>query len=1505
MKLRKLIVLALVLAMVICAFVACGETSDTDTQAPDTQDTDTNAPESESQDPGTDTEKECTHELEVEEKLATCTDRGYKKETCKLCGEVVTDTAYPRTAHTASGAATCDTDSKCTVCGEVLEAAKGHAWGDVTTVAATCKAAGKETKTCTVCNKTEETEIAPLEHVIENVTSSVPGTCTTAGSETGICALCGETQTVVLPAEHVVTGFGDLTKLTFVDGKIQAKCSACKQDVIIDGNVRLSLPFEAADVPTELAKWATATNTFPYDVSYNSGQAGTAGYVPQITAYADATDGHTSVLRVHHNASPVVQFNGDLLADSNYYVISFDWRATKISGTSNKIGAFGMVDSFVSGVVNENDFSFAFKIDRSTGELFDTSGKQAFNLSVVAGQWYEVVVVVDNATGTAYTYIDGVCYSVVQNENYLVVDGGEYTWRFGGLYQVFHLPEFDNFEVVAIKTSAAQGGSDVEGDEEGNEDEDEDDGTGCAHQCYLQVQLPTPTVPGFIKRTCNICDRVVTYEILTHICYSETPADCVNDSPCDECGEVIEEAWGHALDPEQPVTVTPGAIPCVDMGTKEGFCVVCQQPVTEQVDPLAHTFDGQNIDLDNLTFDADGNIMLPCTTCGTTLVVPEDVRLSLNFDATLNKEIKEQATDANGLATGSIYASDQSGAPDPEVTGSVLSVKANKSAGVSFNAALLSDADHYLISFKWRVVGLHTGSRVVGVFGLSNPAKLGAANETDYSYALWMNRNTGVMQKNGKVAGNFSLTVEANKWYDIVIAVDNVSGYHYVYIDGDLFSVVENAEWLVKGNGTYTFRFGGVYNVTIMPQFDDFKVSVLEASCRHAATTEEPALDPTCTAKGLANLVCTECGEIVGTKEIDMLDHTPGEVTDADYAGCAYKAKCAVCSDEYLFAKANAEHVLSANASITVVGDKVYGECKDCGMKEVPGSENDLIVLNFDQTDVATELAALPNASTYGFAYGTVYGANGDTPVCTVSTIGQRTVLLVAPPIPDKPGQAGNHTPLIKFNGDMLKDTPYYVVTFDVQYVGAGISSTSSPNMTLFGLYQLTSNEMPSGQKTLVSTTNAALVANRKQGELAILNANLSASKSVTSGTWYTVTLIVDNATGNSDIYVDGTYLGSNTNGKMLIEAGKDYVWVLGGQYVNQHRPAFDNFKVYALGYECAHATKNTVTVTDSTCTTEGTTKLVCAMCGADCGAGANIPVKPHEASDVVVEDKSCYTVYACTGAATGCTEYVTVAKEGATHNVAAPTTFDSTTVVKDGKVQGACADCGLYFDAPITEDVRLFLDFDKDTLADELAEANAAANTLFGTTGVTYIADNTDGGKPSRYIIKEVNGEKGLYSGNDTPSSDTSRLFLQYNGSLMADSTYYMISFDWRFGQTGQSGECNIFSAYYSTTTATGANVCKFDRSNSLFFKGVEYPTDGTKIAVNTWYHFDVIVNSATGSALVYINNEYAGTVSSTAFKPAVDQMYNWRFGEGSVGHKPQYDNFKVEVLAKAVVTE
>ena len=96
------------------------------------------------------------HEHDFKEEVttpATCTTDGLKTFTC-VCGKDTYNEVITALGHTEGAEATCTTAQICTVCEEVLTAAKGHNFAPVVEAkAATCQATGNLAhKTCTVCN---------------------------------------------------------------------------------------------------------------------------------------------------------------------------------------------------------------------------------------------------------------------------------------------------------------------------------------------------------------------------------------------------------------------------------------------------------------------------------------------------------------------------------------------------------------------------------------------------------------------------------------------------------------------------------------------------------------------------------------------------------------------------------------------------------------------------------------------------------------------------------------------------------------------------------------------------------------------------------------------------------------------------------------------------------------------------------------------------------------------------------------------------------------------------------------------------------------------------------------------------------------------------------------------------------------------------------------------------------------------------------------------------------
>ena len=422
----------LIVALLALALIGCGGVAETDSDAvSDTENTVT--------EPG-----EHVHNVAVDEEPATCSARGLRKEYCADCGEVISEEATPKLKHTASGNAVCTEDVTCTLCGEVMETAKGHTWGEAQKTEATCTENGKEGKTCTVCGAVEETVLPMLAHVIpsDKVTNKVASTCTEQGSVTGTCSLCGKSQTQKLPLAHTITDLGDMTKLTMVDGVLQGKCSFCGKQVDVTEDIRLQLDFNAEDVDiaTEIAKWSTEENGLEY-----------VSKTGDVFAYVTKNNG-TTVLRQNKAASgsSFIDYNHALLSDADYYVISFDWRVTKDPNGTGLVAVFGTAYRQADG--SGNFRSNVAKIDRAS--LLVTDGGSTTYFTAEKDRWYSFTIVVNNTDGKAYVYIDGTYYKTVA-DGYLISEakqnsnGGKFSWRIAE-YSMALSPEFDNFKVAVI-----------------------------------------------------------------------------------------------------------------------------------------------------------------------------------------------------------------------------------------------------------------------------------------------------------------------------------------------------------------------------------------------------------------------------------------------------------------------------------------------------------------------------------------------------------------------------------------------------------------------------------------------------------------------------------------------------------------------------------------------------------------------------------------------------------------------------------------------------------------------------------------------------------------------------------------------------------------------------------------------------------------------------------------------------------------------------------------------
>ena len=440
--LRKLMVVALVLTLSVFALVACGGGVETETQAPETQAPETQAPETQA--PETEPEEtEHVHDLEIEDVLATCQRRGYHKEICKTCGEVVVENAYPKTACTPIAAVTCTEDSVCSVCNGVIETAKGHTFGEAQVTAATCEAEGKSVSTCSVCGTAEETVLAKVAHNIpdENVTASTESTtCGVPATKTGLCTLCNRTVTVDLgPLPHTFV----LEQVDVAaDGTLTAPCDACGKAVVMTKETRLKLDFDGASLEEEFEAL---------------GLAGKAALFNDKNSCKVATFGDRSVLdQTIWNGVSWIELDPSFLNDAAYYSIAFDFCVGKATSDGGPMSVFGAVPGARS-ATGAQEFSNIAKYDRATGWLRngDTRVDEQY-MQLEVGKFYHFEILVDNtsAAGLAHLYVDGIylCskafYPINQEMGELYA--GKLGFRIGE-HGNTHDPFYDNFSISAVK----------------------------------------------------------------------------------------------------------------------------------------------------------------------------------------------------------------------------------------------------------------------------------------------------------------------------------------------------------------------------------------------------------------------------------------------------------------------------------------------------------------------------------------------------------------------------------------------------------------------------------------------------------------------------------------------------------------------------------------------------------------------------------------------------------------------------------------------------------------------------------------------------------------------------------------------------------------------------------------------------------------------------------------------------------------------------------------------
>ena len=129
-----------------------------------------------------------------------CFDKGERQRICTVCDVIETE-ELPAIGHHDLKEATCEEGRKCSKCHYVEGTGTGHVfseWASVTGEEATCTQAGRETRCCLVCGKTQERTTSKLSHKGNWVTEQEP-TCTQTGSAYRDCTVCGNHETKTIP----------------------------------------------------------------------------------------------------------------------------------------------------------------------------------------------------------------------------------------------------------------------------------------------------------------------------------------------------------------------------------------------------------------------------------------------------------------------------------------------------------------------------------------------------------------------------------------------------------------------------------------------------------------------------------------------------------------------------------------------------------------------------------------------------------------------------------------------------------------------------------------------------------------------------------------------------------------------------------------------------------------------------------------------------------------------------------------------------------------------------------------------------------------------------------------------------------------------------------------------------------------------------------------------------------------------------------------------------------
>ena len=203
MKLNKLIIIALALLMVVCAFAACGAPDETTapdgTNSPDV----TNAPDAE----------HVHNYVDAVIIAPTCNTIGKSVKWCS-CGDMLagSEMPVPLLEHDATEV-NCTQDSVCKLCGTVLIEKFGHTFVETVVTEATCATGGEVSTKCVRCGAAGETKVVLPGHDFDASDIKV-----TKGDISALCTKCGTSSSLLSGESALKLDFDSVEELDALAG---------------------------------------------------------------------------------------------------------------------------------------------------------------------------------------------------------------------------------------------------------------------------------------------------------------------------------------------------------------------------------------------------------------------------------------------------------------------------------------------------------------------------------------------------------------------------------------------------------------------------------------------------------------------------------------------------------------------------------------------------------------------------------------------------------------------------------------------------------------------------------------------------------------------------------------------------------------------------------------------------------------------------------------------------------------------------------------------------------------------------------------------------------------------------------------------------------------------------------------------------------------------------------------------------------------------------------------